>query len=159
VNGLPRSFGLSVDGSLGLGDLHAGRFASFVHSRVTFSGPMLNTMLAGFENLRTGLAKLFGILGCALFSASYGLVGIFDGARGAGAAVREGAAKRPLDQKLVCQDQRNEEQNRRHGSEQKCPDLLKDCVHAVYSVFDQAARYVSRFGVEQQHFFVSGLSA
>ncbi len=69
------------------------------------------------------------IPGLWLSACGDGLARVFHGAFRQGAALGQNRRQRSLDQKLIRNDQHDEEQSRRNGADQKLSELLNDILH------------------------------
>ena len=106
------------------------RAASRAASRSAFH--CFTPLFAGLIDLGAGLTQFGGILGGPGLGLGNGFLRILDGALGAGAALFQRGAQRALNQKLVSQNQYDEQQHRGHGIQKKSPELLNDFLHGWY---------------------------
>ncbi len=97
---------------------------------VALGVPLLYALLAELVVLGAGLAQFGGILGRARFSFGDGLLRIFHGAFGQGAAPLQRGRQRTLHQKLVGQDQHDKQQSRRDGADEHGSELLQNHLHS-----------------------------
>ena len=129
LKGSPRGCGFRLQLSLGLTNLLASCLPCGIERRIALHAPLLRALLAQFVGAGARLPQTLGVFLSFGLRHGHGLAGIFDGAFGQGAALGQHRRQWALHQKLIRNDQHNEEQSRWDRAHQKLSELLKDILH------------------------------
>ena len=124
-----RCRGLIVYAKPGFQNSLDGGLSRSIQRGIPLLRPLVQSLLAGAENLGAGLAQLVGVFRSFGFGRGNRPVRFLHGSGGAGAAFFQGPAKRPLHQPLIGQNQNYEQDQCWQGGEHKIAELLNDFLH------------------------------
>jgi len=130
LNRHPRAICFRIQFCLSLIDTGRSCLSRGIERRIRLGVALMQPLFASAKCFGAGLSQPLGVLGGLGLSLGNGPLGVFNRPHRERAPSLEHLAQRAVNQKSIRDDQHNEQENGRHGVEQKVSELIEGLLHA-----------------------------